>query len=117
MALTLAESLKNNFSREALSFDDSIRIDHDKILPSLIEMKEEESIAFEKVDEEVELFGLTFTVDKLIIIYSDAKINNIDSVKRSISKKRNNIMITIKPKDGEKTFSKYYKFEGIRLKQ
>ena len=115
LAQILAVSLKNNYVKEELVFDDQLRIDYDKIPSDFFETEEHINIVAEKKNDEIELFGVTFSIEKMLIVYSDAIINNEMSVKKNVSKKRKRILITIKPKKDKKTFSKYYKFEGLNI--
>lgn len=113
-AIIMSSSLENKWHLIKTKFDNEIRFDYDHISNSI----------FEKTDAEYELFaetkalsislqGLKFLVDKYLIVYTDAKINNIESILKNIKRKNKNILITIKPQAGKDKLNKYMRFEGI----
>ncbi len=63
----------------------------------------------------IPLHGKVFYVEKFTVLYENAKVNNIESVKRNIKKRKKSILITFKPLSGRSSFKKYYKYEGISL--
>lgn len=50
-----------------------------------------------------------------IIVYKDARLNNVASVIKNRKKKKKNILMTFRPAHGNDYFYKFCKFEGIHL--
>lgn len=112
-AMVLASSLEGKWYRENVDFDNSIRCDFDKI-PEGIDSFEQ--ISFTNSVDEISLHGKLFSAEKIIIVYQGARLNNIKSVVKNKEKRKKAILLTFRPVEGKEMFSKYFKFENIRLK-
>ena len=110
----MAASLEGKWRLRTLSFDDAVRCDYDQIPDDIADYDEvdSESVAEMKVLS-IDLHGESFTAEKFIIVYRDAKINNIASVLKNVKKKKKNILLTMKPMDGKDVFCKYQLMDGI----
>lgn len=112
----MARSLKNSWYATRLNFDDEVRCDFDHIKGNLDKV-DSESFAAEINLNQVTIHGICFAIEKYIIVYKGAKINNLSSVKKNILNKRKSILFTMKPLDGSESFIKYARFDGIKLSQ
>lgn len=113
-SIIMAASLEGKWRLRTLSFDDAVRCDYDQIPDDIADYDEvdSESVAEMKVLS-IDLHGESFTAEKFIIVYRDAKINNIASVLKNVKKKKKNILLTMKPIDGKDVFCKYQLMDGI----
>lgn len=113
-AVIMSSSLEGKWHLSKIEFDNEIRCDYDHLPDSIFEKPDVggEIVAKIKVLS-ISLQGLEFSADNLFIVYKDAKINNIESVRKNIRRKNKNILITVKPKAGKDVLEKYMRFEGI----
>ncbi|MBQ9961260.1 MAG: hypothetical protein IJP00_05075 [Firmicutes bacterium] len=114
LAMIMRASLENKWVYEELDFDDQMKCNYDNISTNLLEM-ETQIIGGIVTNEEVFLNGVRFKIDKVHIQYKNAKINNLNSVKRGVKIKRRNIRVTFKATNKGEKFLKYVKYEGIRV--
>lgn len=114
-ALILASSLEGKWYKLKTDFDDEIRCDYDHIPDDFADnTKPQSEFVIEGKVLSISLQGQRFCADKYIIVYRDARINNIASVIKNCRKKRKNILLTFRPADGKESFIKYCRFEGIK---
>lgn len=113
-SIIMAASLEGKWRLTKLSFDDAVRCDYDHIPDDIADY---DKVSYESVAEmkvlSINLHGESFTAEKFIIVYRDAKINNIASVLKNVKKKKKNILLTMKPMDGKDVFCKYQFMDGI----
>lgn len=103
-----------------MEFDNEIRCDYSAISDEILEIESENelgeiSVISNRNMTSIVLQGVKFKAQKYVAMYRDAKINNIESVKKNVSRKKKDIMVTIKPINGKTRFKKYVKFEGVSL--
>lgn len=110
-ALVFAASIDGKWYKQTLNFDDSIRCAYNKIPDEIIDF---EQITFENSSVEILLQGQTFIAEKFTLVYENAKINNYKSVIKNKEKRREAILLTFRPVEKGKMFSKYYMLENIR---
>ncbi len=113
-SIIMASSLQGKWRLRTLSFDNAVRCDYDHIPDDIADYDDvnSESVAEVKVLS-INLHGESFTAEKFIIVYRDAKINNIASVLKNVKKKKKNILLTMKPMAGKDVFYKYQFMYGI----
>lgn len=115
-ALILASSLEDKWYRVKTDFDREIRCDYNRIPDNFADDPEhQEVIVVEGKVLNIALQGLHFSADKYIIVYKDARLNNVASIVKNRKKKRKNILMTFRPVQGKDSFYKFYKYEGIKL--
>lgn len=116
ISFMLRSSLENEWYIDRMDYDQGIRFDYDCISNDFFNQPEyDHVICAEGRGVGVSLQGVQFNAEKYKIVYSDAKINNLSSIKKSIEKKRKRILIKFKPIQGKKHFNKYYLFENIKI--
>ena len=113
LALVLAASLEGKWHREILDFDNDLRCAYDRIPDEINDFK---NISVEAPSLEVYLQGQLFSIEKLVVIYDGAKVNNINSVLKHKKKRKERILLTFRPVEGKVSFFKYYRAENIQLK-
>lgn len=111
MAQILAASLEEKWYKETLNFDE-LRCAYDRI-PDDINNFQNISVGTSNID--ISLYGQRFIIENLIIVYLDAKVNNIDSVMKNKKRNKENILLTFRPTKDKESFFKYYKAENIQL--
>ena len=80
-----------------------------------IEQLQQQNISFEAgVIGSIELLGKEFSASKLIHAFQGAQINNIKSVRKWVSKKKNNVLVSIKSAEKGKMFIRSTKLEDIK---
>lgn len=115
-ASILASSLEDKWYRVKTDFDREIRCDYNRIPDNFANDPEpQEGFVVEGKVLTIALQGLHFSADKYIIVYKDARLNNVASIVKNRKKKRKNILMTFRPVQGKDSFYKFYKFEGIKL--
>lgn len=115
-ASILASSLENKWHRVKTDFDQEIRCDYNHIPDNIVDSPEpQELITIVGKVLNITLQGLHFSADKYIIVYKGAKLNNVSSVIKNRKKKKKNILLTFRPSQGNNSFYKFYKIEGIKL--
>lgn len=115
-ALLLASSLQNKWLSIKTDFDDKVRCDYNTIADNINqETPLPSEITLYGKSNTISLQGQQFKADKYIIIYRDARINNIASVIKHKKRKKKNIQITFRPNHGKEFFYKLCKLEGIHL--
>lgn len=115
-ALILAASLEGKWHRIKADFDGEVRCDYDHIPDNFADNSSNESeTVIEGKVLNISLQGQRFSADKYIIVYKDARINNIASVQKNRNKRKKNILLTFRPIQGKDFFYKFYRFEGIHL--
>lgn len=115
-ALLLASSLDEKWLPIHMRFDNEIRCDYDNIPDNLTDdIYTNSDFVIEGKMISVFLHGQHFSVDKYMIIYRNARINNIKSVIKNQKKKKKGILLTFKPTSGNETFIKFSKLEGIKV--
>ena len=117
-AFIIATSLKNCWTTEYKDFDNEVRCDYDSILSysELFQSDNPLQLDCSLIDSIVTIQGILFHIEKALVVYNNVKINNVDSVRKSIKKKRKNILITMKPFNKGEKFKKETKYEGITIK-
>lgn len=115
IASIVSASLEDKWLITRLDFDNTIRCPYDKIPKELTEGQDKNEIGMTMKDITFSLLGIPFFADKLIIVYTEAKVNNVKSIIKNVKRKRENILVTVKPKDGMDKLVKYVKMEGIRM--
>ncbi|MBQ6794682.1 MAG: hypothetical protein IJO83_00895 [Clostridia bacterium] len=115
-ARIMASSIEGKWYCEKKDFDNTIRCDYDKLPKVFCSDKDgqDEILAVADIIN-ISLYGQCFTIDKYIIGYKHARINNLTSVIKNRDKKKKQILLTFRPIKGHDTFFKYQKFEGISL--
>lgn len=115
-ASILASSLKDMWHRIKTDFDDELRCDYDSIPTDIADDADSPT---DKVAEckviNISLQGQNFSAEKYIVVYQNARINNINSVVKNCKKKKKSILMTFRPLKGNDFFYKYCKFEGIKV--
>lgn len=115
-ALILAASLEGKWHGIKADFDGEVRCDYDHIPDNFADnLSGEVETVIEAKVLNISLQGQCFSADKYIIVYKDARINNLASVQRNQKKRKNNILLTFRPIQGKDFFYKFYRFEGIHL--
>lgn len=115
-ALILAASLDEKWHQIKTDFDNEIRFDYDRIPDNISDIESDFSqLAVAGKVLSISLQGVRFTVDRYVIIYTDARINNLASIIKNKKKRRKDILITFRPKEGCEYFYKYCRFEGIKV--
>ncbi len=116
MAYVLASSLQGKWHCQELDFDDEIRCDYDKIPEEILDSsKVQNELSISRGGLVLQLQGQAFSIEKYIIAYTGARINNLASIVKNRKKKRKRILFTLRPIVGERFFCKYHKFEGISI--
>ena len=114
-AMIMSSSLEKKWLKIIMNFDDSIRCDYDKIPEDIVFSDSNvHGLGGEVENPEFSIQGIDFRADQFIVQYTDAKINNKESIIKNINKKKNKILITIKPIKGKENFNKYVRFEGLK---
>ena len=115
-ALMLALSLEGKWYMTKTDFDGEIRCDYDHIPDDFADdPKSQSEIIIEGKVPSISLQGQRFSADKYIVVYKDARINNVASVVKNCKKKKKNILITFRPAHGKDVFYKYCRFDGIKV--
>lgn len=115
-AAILAASLEGSWYSRKMKFDDEVKCDYDNIPENIDDAANStEDKIIDSTVLSLSLFGQRFSADKYIIVYKDARINNVSSIIKNRQRKRKNIMMTFKPLNGKDYFVKYCKFEGIKI--
>ena len=112
-AYILASSLEGKWHHVKTNFCDETRCDFDRIPDDFAEEPLSSEIAVEGKVLGITLHGQQFSAEKYIIVYKDAKVNNVESVEKQKKRKKKNIKITFRPIAGKDEFSKFYFLEGI----
>lgn len=114
-ALMLASSLEGKWFTTKQDFDDTIRCDYDCISNDIFsDVSPSSNISFEGNSAKLSIQGHHFSAEKIFIVFTDAKINNIASIIKSIKRKRKEILITFRPSEGKEYFYKSCKYEEIQ---
>ena len=58
---------------------------------------------------------MNFVASKMYIAYKNAKVNNLSSIRKSVKKKRNDILVTLRPMKGYDKFIKKTKLIEIKV--
>ena len=99
-----------------MDFDGEVRCDYDRIPENFLDDSSSEAeIVVESKSLNISLQGQHFSVDRYIIVYKDARINNLASVQKKREKHKKNILLTFRPIRGKEFFYKFHRFEGIHL--
>lgn len=115
-ALIFAASLEGKWHRVKTDFDGEVRCDYDRIPENFLDDSSSEAeIVVESKSLNISLQGQHFSVDRYIIVYKDARINNLASVQKNREKHKKNILLTFRPIRGKEFFYKFHHFEGIHL--
>lgn len=114
-AYTLASSLNDKWHCIKMTFDDDIRCHHQNI-PA--EIAEDAESGTDKIIDgrvlSVSLQGQRFSADRYLILYRDARIDNVNDILKLKKRHKKNIQMIFRPANGKNFFYKYCKFEGIR---
>ncbi len=114
-AMIMSASLNEKWQNIIMSFDNSIRCDYDKIPEDIVTYVDDAyGLVGEVENPEFSIQGVDFKADKYIVQYTEAKINNIDAIKKNIKRKKKKILVTMKPIEGKEKFNKHARFEGLR---
>lgn len=115
-AYILASSIDGKWHRIKMDYDDDIRCDY-KNIPEDITADAEDSS--DKVIEgkvlSISLQGQQFSADRYIILYHDARIDNVVEIIKKRKQRKEEIPMIFRPAEGKAFFYKYCKFEGIHL--
>ena len=115
IAHIMAQSLDDKWSVQYLDFDNEIRCDYDHLPEDIKENTDYQSELISQNDVlRISLNGLFFTADNYTVQYKNSTINNLTSILKNKFKKRKGIMITLRPRKGNTTFSKYCKFDNLK---
>ena len=117
LSFVLAASIKNSCFNFNTAFD-SVRVPYNKINEAIFENHKEANgcILMETPSGTLNYFGLNFSFSKIVIQFANAKINNATSVQKNIKRKKDDILITIKPKDVTiKYIEKYQQIFDLKL--
>lgn len=114
-AYIIASSLEEKWHHVKTDFCDETRCDFDHIPDDFANEIDSPEIVIEGKVLGITLQGQRFSAKKFIVVYRDAKVNNIESVKKLKKKRKKNIKITFRPVSGCDKFSKFYRLEGIKL--
>ena len=110
----LASSLNDKWHRIKMTFDDDICCHHQNIPDDIAE--DAESCADKIIDGRVlsvSLQGQKFSADRYLILYRDARIDNINDILKQKKRRKKNIQMIFRPTNGKDFFYRYCKFEGI----
>ena len=111
----LVNSIKGTYSVEQLA-SDSFRSNYYTIEKTIhLEKDKDYLLEGEIKDFYIDILGTRIMSDKYTMIYKNAKINNIDSVKNRIKKKDDRILISLKPLYKDKPIEKYTILHGLRI--
>lgn len=114
MAQMLASSIKGGWYITKEKFNDDIHADYDRVAEEILEKSDGGEFASESTVIMLSLYDHKFTAENANMVFRDARISNIGSVKRSVRKKRRNIRIVVKPMAGREYFLKYIRFNGLK---
>lgn len=109
-------SLDNKAHLNNTDFD-SFHIGRTKIKEDIMckTLSEECIMSLEYEGAEFEFYGVSFSFDKLISQYQNAKINNLASVKKNLRRKKKNILFTLKPlNESDGRIKNYRMFINLR---
>lgn len=113
-ALILATSLDGKWTKEKSEFDNDVRCDYDHISDDLVGNSTDKSeIVIVGKELDISLQGQRFFADKYIIVYKDAKINNLASVQKNQKNRKKNILFTFKPIQGKEFFTSFIALKGF----
>ena len=114
-AFLLKNSLENRWIKNNSDFDNQLRCDYDNIKEDVLigTDKNADNLVYLQRHVKFELQGCHFEAEAFHIRYMGAKINNLKSVCKYVKKKRNGILITIRPQNGKNTFEKHMLLSGI----
>lgn len=116
LAIIMAASLQGNWCREKEAFNDELRVSREHLPHNIHENGGTvHELSGEMQPGTFSLHGKHFRAVKYIVVFSDVKINNLQSVQKNINRKKKLILITLKPANGNEFFWKYSKLEGIEL--
>ena len=105
-AYLVARSLHNEWLNIEMEIE-QFRCDYNSIHLSEDQDKTMGNVVFESSNiGEIELLGKIFRATKYINVCHDAKINNIESVRKRVKQHKKNILISIKSKEKNKKFIK-----------
>ena len=117
-AYILASSLNGKWHRIKMDYDDDIHCEYKSIPEDIAADAEDIS---DKVIEgkvlSISLQGQKFSADRYIILYRDARIDNIVEITKKRKRRKKKIPMVFRPAFGKEFFYKYCKFEGIHLIQ
>lgn len=115
-AYILSSSLNDKWHRIKMIYDDDVYCHYSNIPDGI---SEEADAPTDRIIEgkvlRIVLQGQEFTADRYIIIYRDAKIDNIDEILKKRKKRKKKISIIFRPASGNEYFYKFCKFEGIHV--
>lgn len=115
-ALILVASLEGKWCWVKANFDGEVRLNHEHIPDNIFnDAPVESEIIIECKAPIFSLQGQLFSADKYTIVYRNARINNIASVRKNKKKRKKNILLTFKPIQGKDFFYKFHLLEGIHL--
>lgn len=116
IAFLLKNSLENRWVKNNSDFDNQLRCDYNNITDDVLSGtdKTADNLVYLQRHVRFELQGCHFEAEAFHIRYMGAKINNLKSVCKYVKKKRNGILITIRPQNGKNIFEKCMLLSGIK---
>lgn len=115
MAHIMANSLMDYWTEEKLDFDDEIRCNYDGFSENVLNDEHVTVLSSEMKDLNITIQGVNFVASKMYIVYKNAKVNNLSSIRKSVKKKRNDILVTLRPMKGYDKFIKKTKLIEIKV--
>lgn len=93
IAMIISASLNEKWRQFSMEFDNEIRCDYSAISDEILEIESENelgeiSVISNRNMTSIVLQGVKFKAQKYVAMYRDAKINNIESVKKICPEKR-----------------------------
>ncbi len=115
MAHIMANSLMDYWTEEKLDFDDEIRCNYDGFSENVLNDEHSTVLNSEMKVLNITIQGVNFVASKMYIVYKNAKVNNLSSIRKSVKKKRSDILVTLKPMKGYDKFIKKTKLIEIKV--
>lgn len=115
MAHIMANSLMDYWTKEKLDFDDEIRCNYDGFSENVLNDEHGTVLNSETKVLNITIQGVNFVASKMYIVYKNAKVNNLSSIRKSVKKKRNDILVTLRPMKGYDKFIKKTKLIEIKV--
>ena len=112
----LYASINNKWYYQQLDFDSSLRCSYNNISNIMGEHDEKEELNCIYNNLEFALLNINFECEEYHYIYKNVRINNIKSVNKNNKRKKDDILITLKPYDKNGLIKKYSKLERIKIK-
>ena len=112
----IASSLRKKWYFQKLEFDNSLRCHYNNFPDNIDKEPDENAELTGSINNfSVSFLGVQLLIGHYILVYRKCKINNIKSVLKNIKRKKDNIMLTIKPIEGYECFERYSLAEDIKV--